>query len=439
MASIRKRRFVGERDTHQAVSTTNSAFIAAYTLWLVASEIDYSNLHYLSRLFSIGASVLQVVALLIAAVICLRRRFAGEQIILLLCVIPIVAYAAYCTGRMRYAVFLLFSVACGDTEFDDIINITLRVNVTILLVMSLLSLIGAIPDMDYQVFGRFGIRNGIQRRALGLAHPNGLGGYVFAICGCEACLHRRQLGVREVGVRQVMLCLACALFSYFVPNSQGATLNCVALALVLVACMYWPKLLLPSDGFRPILLSVVGIFSNVYSVFVARAGVDVHPIVRMIDDFASSRLYYSHLAYSFYGVSLFGRRINVGRSETADVTFLDNTYVDLLVRHGVLVYVIMSILLIVLLYQMGRSKPFLGYLIALRAVSGISGNGIFELDPWPILLLATVIFTVEGKASLVPDELVLDDREAQRVPSDEIDAVLTLDADGSDLRAIRNM
>lgn len=426
MARNRKRRFEGEREIHPASSMTNTAFIAAYTLWLVASEIDYSNLHYLTHLASTGTRVLQIAALLMAAVICLRRRFSNEQLLLLMCTAPIVAYSAYCTGRMRYAVFLLFSVACGDTDFDDILRITLKVNLSILIVMAFLSLIGAIPDMDYQVFGWFGIRNGIQRRALGLAHPNGLGGYVFSICGCTTCLHRRHLRTRDV-----MLCLACGFFSFYVPNSQSAALSCVALALLLLLCMHWPKLLVPTTGFMPKLLSAIGVFSNIYSVFVARVGVNIHPIVAKIDDFASSRLYFSHLAYRFYGVSLFGRRINVGRSETADVKFLDNTYVDLLVRHGMLAYIIISILLIVLIYQMSKTKPFLGYLITLRAVSGISGNGIFELDPWPILLLAAILFTVEGRATLVPDEM-----ESRPFPSDEIDTTVLSDSNRPRFRSI---
>lgn len=357
-------------------------FLTAYVLWMLSSAIGLTTL---STTFSVAPALRRVTQNLSIGIIlikCLRGRYSSKAILAILFITPIVTYGAYKSGNVRYLTLWFFAVGMQDVDVDTVIRVTYRFLVVLIPSIMLLRVIGVIPD-HLDIFGTFSSRYGIQRQALGFSHPNGLGMKFFELAACYCYLHRDFISLKTIASVGFL-----ALLTFLIPNSLGSF---VAIIMLLGVSVYFALHKQENDSeLRRFawISTVLSLAFNIYSIFVGKNGVDIHPLVAKVDSFASDRLLYSHIVFDYYGFGLFGQTINVGRGEYADFSFLDNSYIDLLLRQGLLVYLIITVVILLTIFKQSKADMFYGSILFIYALLGITTNGAFNIASNPFILSA---------------------------------------------------
>ncbi len=227
----------------------------------------------------------------------------------------------------------LFMVLIKTTDIEEIIKILYRILITITPIIVVLSLIGIISDGNTRRLWRI-------RYGLGFTHPNTFGWVILEILCCGFYLHRKHL--RKIDYIVTILMIP---FLYFVPNSLSAVVGTIMLFLLMIVYSWINKHGEFGRAFVSKLLFFIGMGANFYSVYFTINSVNKYRITYLIDRFASSRLFYTNKSFSMYGLSVIGQEIYLrfawqkGYSET----YMDNSFATLLLRYGVVWYLIYTI------------------------------------------------------------------------------------------------
>lgn len=234
---------------------------------------------------------------------------------------------------------------------------------------------------------------GLLRHSWGYSHPNILGAVVLQLSACRLYLHRDRLGVEDI-----LITAGAAAFAYAVPNSQSSAI-CIALLLVL-ALLYlvWPKL--PRKLRTPLLNCFVpaAAFCNLFIVICSlcyRPGGPLEPVNRLL----TTRLFCANTIYSIYGVSLFGNRLATmyTYAEHNGIHFwmpwLDSSYLNLLIRYGLLTYLVYSALyLLGMLRARKAGNLMLLGILAIYAAHAVMEPSMYDLKQsfFAVLLLSAL-------------------------------------------------
>lgn len=104
----------------------------------------------------------------------------------------------------------------------------------------------------------------------------------------------------------------------------------------------------------------------------------------------------------FYGLSLFGQKISVGRTEKNvdyDFTFFDNGYLTILVPGGIVIFLIMSCVLLLAIWHYSKRHVMLAGILVIFAIDGFMTNGFADITLNPfILAIGFVINGIYGDA-----------------------------------------
>lgn len=301
--------------------------------------------------------------------------------------LPILVSAAL-SGFLPLLSTWLFIVAAKDVDFDQLMHYILRILIVSLTVVITLFLLRIIPE--YALFER----RGIVRHSLGFAHPNLLGEYIFQIIVCFLYIRRRKWKLIDF-----VLIIPAFLFVYFVPNSQS---SCACMVILFVFLMIyivierWNQTLLRLYRCGMVLLYGV---ANLGSVFLSIVGVEWSSVVRRINQLLSARFSSSHRDLEIFGISLLGQHVYISAEERelvgiTEKLWLDNGYMALMIRLGVITYLLFSVLyLLVMLYNKREKHDMALIFFAVYAIYGIMENAWFLTKHNLFLLLfATYIY-----------------------------------------------
>lgn len=314
-------------------------FFFAYTIWVVYALLRYT---YIGKILSLSHYKTEI-KLVVCIILALKflddesyriQSFIGLSIVLLIGVIE------YSVQDKTVSLFILaifvFSTKC--VSFEDILKVTLFIDVFILVITVFLSLNGIIPNNVWDE----GIR---QRYDLGFTYCT-FSSHLMLFITMVYCCVRRKIHFAE------MIILATINIGLFMYTNTRLDL-CIVLPFLImvyvwtscsstVCCNLFTKLLFQYSN---LILAIISIATQYFY----RAD---HYFFSMLNDLLSNRLYLGNVAITTYGFRLFGQKIKwVGQGSLKKNPFLTYNYVDCsflkyLLNYGIVFSILLSIALI---------------------------------------------------------------------------------------------
>ena len=273
--------------------------------------------------------------------------------------------------------FTLFAVASKNADIKQVIRIIYRTLLILIPTIVILSLFGV---LDNYVTYRVG---GLQRYSSGFYHPNTLGQYIYTLMGCHFYLHFDRLKWWDY-----ILALGAAVFCNVVPNSKTA----VILLYLLVAVTLTYKLSQMFSKEKVFLYGLLlGAFAcNAISVILSNIDLSTYPVLSLFDNVISSRFSICNHDIDVCGLTWFGQEVNVlstevfsklGISQAHVVVTLDNSYIAILLKYGIVMFAIFSALFLYNMYvQIQKQRSVIVILLFLTAVYGVTERSLFMLS-----------------------------------------------------------
>lgn len=350
-------------------------FIYIFILWY-STEILFNST--LDSIMGVPADKISnivtwvIFALLMFQIVFLQSYTKRELLSIILITVPVIVATVLSEQRQMMSVWM-FVVAAKNVDVDRVIRTAYKILLIMLPAIMLLCLLGIIENATM-------MRGSVQRFALGFSHPNQLGLSVFQLMACYCYVNKDKLDKLNY-----IYFLLIILFLIKIPNSKTAY---IATAVLLLMLMLYRVI----KGQKPEYMIVyekgilIGVFClNFFSVLFSYIDVNRNFILARINSWMSSRFSVCHKVWLMYGVSFFGQRIYVTESERALVgikskLWLDNSYVSLLLRYGILMFLIFSIGYMCIVKSMLIKKEYvLAIILFLYAVYGLMETGWYMI------------------------------------------------------------
>lgn len=285
---------------------------------------------------------------------------------------------------------VLLIIISKDIKFKQFIRFDLLMKVTFTILIIILSKFGI--SENYIILRA----DGTLRQSLGFSHPNALAAYWLSICCNFIYLsNNKYLLLKTIG------CVITTLFVEYLTDSRTVII-CVYLMLSLVICNNYFNI----NFFRKfisklIILSPIILFS--FSLLCAYL-YSYSLIIRNIDRLLSKRIYYTDLFMQKYNITLFGQEIETVSSVQSRLfnispQILDNSYILLLLKFGLLLLICVCLLLctrLILAYQ--QKDVLLIIILLIFIISGFFESWLIKINYNPFLLsLSPLIFSTYNR------------------------------------------
>lgn len=322
-----------------------------------------------------------IVLVFLLVLIVFVQRYTLKEIIMISLISTPILVTAYNSGSKYLLSMFLFVIASKYAKMDNLVQSYFYVLLFMIPFILLLCYYGVLPDLTMN-------RNGQIRHAFGFEHPNRLGMRVFQLSACF-CYITYNNG--KVFLKNCLL-LAAMIFVHIVPNSQTAYIGIFILVIIMFVGYIYDKYGI--DKTRLMKLMLLGsVVVNVGTVILSFNNPQKNHLLNSIDRFLSRRFFYDYKMYNYYGLTWFGQKISTLVKDTKYVGvyrqwYLDNAYFSILLRFGIVVYIIFSILYIVAIYYYVKSNNFpMVAILFTYAVYGIMTTGFYMMSD-NIFLLA---------------------------------------------------
>lgn len=338
-----------------------------------------------------------VFILLMLQIIFMQSYKRSELMFIILITLPVIISTELSGNRSLLSVWM-FIVGAKKISFDRIIQIAYRILLIMVPIVILLRLVGFIDDYTM-------MRGAFIRYSLGFSHPNQLGLRVFQLTVCHCYVNKDKLNIRNY-----FFVFLTILFTIVVPNSQTAYICLIAFLIAILFLKY-------IESQRQIIVEIFArslvagaLLLNVLSIVLAYIDVNKSIILSQIDQWMSSRFSWCHRVWQIYGVSFWGQKVYVLGEEIKLVgiknrLWLDNAYVSILLRYGILVFLIVSFAYLYLIRSMKTRKEYVLLIILfLYSLYGLMENGLFMLSHNIFLLAFSDLLFHKTKFNVVQNE-----------------------------------
>lgn len=286
--------------------------------------------------------------------------------------LPIVV-ATVLSGQRTILSAWMFIVAAKNVELEKVIRRAQRIGMIMIPIIVTLCIFGLIENATL-------MRGDVRRSSLGFLHPNQLGLRVFQLIVCSCYVYRNALKKQNF-----LYIIFSIIFLIWIPNSKTAYIIMTIFLLMLFLYQYIKNKKPQHMG-----LYEKGIYYgcwilNIFSIMFSYIDVGKNPILTKVDDWMSSRLSFCHKVWSLYGVTLFGQRIYVTEDERkiagiGSRLWLDNAYVSMLLRYGILTFAIFSAgYLCLIKLALAQKEHMLAIILFLYALYGVMENGLYMI------------------------------------------------------------
>lgn len=328
-------------------------YMFIFLLWYSTTILFTTNLKVIFGIpvTTINSIVDMVILVFLMIQIVLFQSYKKREIIFIIGITLSIVVATVLSGQNTLLSSWIFIVASKNIDLDRIIRAAYRILIIMIPMIALLCLLGFIDD-------RTMMRGDYLRFSLGFLHPNHLGMRVFQLMSCHCYINRNKLGIFDY-----LFIVLSIIFAVKIPNSQTAYVCLIVFLIVLLGYRYvvnQKKIM--TEMYAKCLL--IGAFLlNILSIILSYIDVSGNIILSKIDKWMSMRFSACHKVWQIYGVSFFGQRVYVLEEERKRVgitvpLWLDNAYMNMLLRYGVLVFLIFSIGYLYLIRKMTMQKKY---------------------------------------------------------------------------------
>ncbi len=362
-------------------------------LW-IGTEVLFDST--IERLFGVDIKVINdsmaiVIFALLMAQIVLFQEYSKKELLIIAITSLFIIIATLNSNHNTMISTWIFIIASKNINFEKAIKITYFVQLFTVLLVLLLFFSGRIDE--HTIY-----RGSMLRHSLGFSHPNQLGIRVFLLV-VSRCYSRKE----KLTLFDAAIVVGTAIFINRVANSKTSYYALIILAmLVLVQILvnHYPELVgLFSGG-----MITVAVFANLFSVVLSMINIKSYPFLAAIDEALSMRFSRCNKIIHFYGINMYGQEIklfvgNITRGRMFGF-FLDNAYVAILLRYGIIVYVIFSVLYICnMVYAKRTCQLFLLAILCLYSIYGIMETNFFSLSQNIFLLTMSFVLYARDESS----------------------------------------
>ncbi len=312
-----------------------------------------------------------ILALLMLQIIFFQKYQRNELMLIFLITLPII-YATINADHYNMMSTWIFAVASKDIDFDKLMKQAYISQLIMVLVVFYLFFTGSITEATMY-------RNSVLRHSFGFMHPNQLGIRVFLIVVCR-CYTRRK----NINFYDVILTFLAGLFVYVVPNSKTSYYSLFMLGCIMIIHLL-SRMGVKAFARASSIAVWLALICNVGSVFLSIIDVNKYPWLRWFDLRMSRRFSMCHRTMQLYGITVWGQDVHtilkrhiIGKHYTL---YLDNSYMSILLRYGIVVYVLFSLLyLFAMVYLKRANQIMLLEIMCLFAIYGVMENNFFSMS-----------------------------------------------------------
>ncbi len=364
-------------------------------IWMIKEVLLNTTIEYVfgwkrEELNEIMAYV--VLALLILQIV-LFQSYQLDELIIVGIVTAFIVYATIVSGHKTLMSTWIFIVASRHVDFDKFIKISYYIQLFAFIIIIYMFFSGYISDYTIH-------RGNVIRHSLGFSHPNQLGISVFLLLVCR-CYYKRN----KMTFFDISLILVAAALVYKIANSKTSFYSLIILAIVSAIYIFMFRLGINMTFFANIMIAIA-IVSNLGSILLSIVDLSSFPTLKSFDVFMSYRFSLCNRTMKYYGIGLWGKdvKLTVSRPVVGGVYhfWLDNAYMALLLRYGIIVFLIFSVLYIATMLYLKRTEQY--YLLGIMmiyAVYGIMENNYFSMSQNLFLIaLSFPLFTHNDSKSM---------------------------------------
>lgn len=338
------------------------------------------------------ASILSISLIFLHNILTIKKGIGALGAIFTLGIMSLLIYTSIGSFQTYiYSLTIIFLLR--DFDFNKLVRVVLPVVVVILAFVILSSKIGIVPD--YVEISATRIRH-----YLGFRYSLFPSTLMLNIVGLYIYIKQENITYKSL-----LLLLVSVLWIYLQTNSRLTALSSIVLLTLGILLKRFPKLL---TRIRYLLIFLIPsyIFAAVASYIVARKYTSAGSGLRAVDNFLGGRIYLASKSLYIYGFSWLGKNIQWagnglnadGQRSTMSYLYVDNMYIQVLQKYGLLYLIIFVTLLTITLYILYRKKQYLLFLIlSILAVYAMIDDLTFNLYYNFFLVLLSLPFAVNPK------------------------------------------
>ena len=337
------------------------------------------------------ASILSISLIFLHNILTIKKGIGALGAIFTLGIMSLLIYTSIGSFQTYiYSLTIIFLLR--DFDFNKLVRVVLPVVVVILAFVILSSKIGIVPDYVEISATR-------TRHYLGFRYSLYPSTVMLNIVGLYIYIKQENITYKSL-----LLLLVSVLWIYLQTNSRLTTLSSIVLLTLGILLKRFPKLL---TRIRYLLIFLIPsyIFAAVASYIVAGKYTSAGSGLRAVDNFLGGRIYLASKSLYIYGFDWLGKNIQWvgnglnadGQRSTMSYLYVDNMYIQVLQKYGLLYLIIFVTLLTITLYILYRKKQYLLFLIlSILAVYAMIDDLTFNLHYNFFLVLLALPFAVKS-------------------------------------------
>lgn len=352
------------------------AFFVGYALIIFSDMYNY--IPWLQSILTI----VDVVAVLALTVSFLVGAFSGTirmswfAIVGMSIFTALVAVTAISSDIRTLLKLPFLFLAFMNVKFDRVISFDLKCRLLLTLVIMALSIAGLNGDTILEY------RNGLMRNSFGTGHPNVIAFEWSVICADLFYLVGYKKTKKVNAQMAILFAIGIFIFNFFLIGSRT---NLIFIVLLTIVFMARNRLKVKSNVWKIILRNIFVLCFLISFLGVILYRLDL-PASHILDRILSRRLEYESYAMGVYGVKLFGNG--------AKGVLVDNAYLSMLLRYGVLLTIYMGGMYYLLIRKLTNSPKYnlLLMIIIVFMLYGLSETPIYSPGKNPFILSLAYAF-----------------------------------------------
>ena len=314
--------------------------------------------------FQVKVNFLFIVVLLLGLRFLYKMRVSYKYLILSILLLLSGGLVYFQTNRLNFLVYSMLLVLLVNVDMKVVLRNYVVVAGILVVGVFLLSLIGMIPNLQYN-------RAGVIRNSFGFIYPTDFASHCFYLfLAISYLLKDKFIWTRS---------LFGVLLSAFIIKYCDARLNALSILLATVIFIYFYY----SDGKKLKIFALLPYSAVVFASIVTYLSYKFswsNPFLVSVNKLITGRLALGRNAFDTFGVHLFGTR-NVqfigsgGKTESViGYNYVDSSYVQMLFTYG-----IVPVVLLLIIYVVASRKQYKdGQYLLVAILSLIAFNGMIE-------------------------------------------------------------
>ena len=332
-----------------------------------------------------------VIFLVVARLLAFRKQLSFQTMCLeVVVIVPAVLCYVNVEKYAELMEFMLLIACAFGMEFRTLLKLYVVVETSVLVVTVACAQLGLVENLIYR-------QEGYSRISFGYIYPTDFTAHIFFLILAWILLREGRLHYLEL-CAMVTLSVGCYVFCHARTNTICILLAAVGAALLkrylkrrgVTAGSRAKKTTLGERILFAIGLCING-FCCAFTVLLTYFYRADQPIMAKLNVLLSARLEIGHMGFEKYNVTLLAQKIKMtgfGGSTTAPDTYfyLDCSYVNMLLRYGLLVTVAVLVMFFVLAYRSIKARTYwMLFCIALLSVQCMIEHHMLALAYDPIL------------------------------------------------------